>query len=246
MDIIDGQIAALIAELDRPDKPAIRAAVDALIALAADDPQLREILDRRLVESGHKNYWPAAFILGHLPQVSDNCLTQLLAALDHHEPDIRWAMALLLVRIAKNEIAVVNLLNELAATGTTNQKRMALYCLRDLTLSDPTSLGVMLKALGDTDPTVRVAAAICLKLRPDLDATGKTLLLRIYGQDRDPRVRNAVAITLASLGSASEELVDALKRGMESADQQTRKAAGAALGILEKSRPASSGRRSDR
>jgi hypothetical protein len=246
MDINDGQIAGLIADLDRHDKPAIRAAVDTLIPLALGHPPLREILDRRLVETGYRNYWPVAYVLGHLPQVSSACIAKLLETLDHREPDIRWAMALLLVRIAKHESAVVHLLNDLAKTGTANQKRMALYCLRDLTLSDPASLAAMLKALDDADPTVRVAAAICLKLRPDLDDTGKNLLLQIYAEDTDPRVRHAVAITLASLGSPSDNFLEALKKGSESADGQTRKAAIVALEIVEKSRPASTSRRSDR
>lgn len=246
MDIIDGKIAALIADLDRHDKPIIRAAVDALIPLTAESFPLREILDRRLVEAGHKNYWPVAYILGHLRQPSGACIAKLLDALDHQEPDIRWAMALLLVRIAKDESAVVSLLIELCAGGTANQKRMSLYCVRDLALSDSVSLAALLAALRDADPMVRVAAAICLKLRPDLDDSGKKLLLEVYANDADPKVRHAVAITLANLGSPSAEFLSALKKCSESEDGQTRKAAITALALLEKSRSASSGRRSDR
>ena len=246
MDINDGKITTLIADLDRHDKPIIRAAVDALIPLATESFQLREILDRRLVETGHKNYWPVAYILGHLRQPSGACITKLLDALDHREPDIRWAMALLLVRIAKDESAVVSLLIELCATGTANQKRMALYCVRDLALSDSVSLAALLTALRDADPTVRVAAAICLKPRPDLDDSGKKLLLEVYANDADPKVRHAVAITLANSGSPSAEFLRALKKSSESEDSQTRKAAINALDLLEKRRSASSGSRSDR
>jgi len=234
MDINDGKIAALIADLDRHDKPIIRAAVDALIPLATESFELREILDSRLVETGHKNYWPVAYILGHLRQPSGACITKLLDTLDHREPDIRWAMALLLLRIAKDESAVVNLLIELCATGTANQKRMALYCVRDLALSDSVSLAALLMALRDADPTVRVAATICLKLRPDLDESGKKLLLEVYANDADPKVRHAVAITLANLGSPSAEFLSALKKSSESDDGQTRKAATIALALLEK------------
>ena len=101
MEIDKDQTAALVADLDHQDKPTIRAAVDALIPLAAHSPQICDLLNRRLIEDGHKNYWPVAYVLGNLPQPSRAAITHLLDALDHREPDIRWAIALLLVGIAK-------------------------------------------------------------------------------------------------------------------------------------------------
>jgi len=248
MEPNDQYTAPLIADLDHHDKPTLRAAVDKLIPLAAKFPYLREILDRRLAEAGHKNYWPVAYILGHLPQPSAAALEGLLDALDHREPDIRWAIALLLVRIAKeaNDIDVVNPLIRLSAKGSDNQKRMALYAIRDLALSDAASLTALLAALHDSEPTVRVAAAICLKPRIDLDEAGKNLLLEIYLTDAELKVRRAVGITLASLGASQPEFMTALKKNRESADEQTKKAAGAALELLEKRRSASGGSASGR
>jgi hypothetical protein len=238
MDIKDGRINALIADLDSHDKPAIRAAVDALIPIAIGSAPIRQILERRLLEAGHRNYWPVAYVLGHLSPLSAACLGTLIDALDHREPDIRWAMALLLVRVAKQEIAVIDLLINLAATGTANQKRMALYCIRDLGLSDAASLAGMMKALEDADPTVRVAAAISLKPRSDMDDAAREVLLRIYLNDKDARVRHTAAVTLASLGAASADFLEALKDGSGSPDAPTRKAAVTALEILKKRRPA--------
>jgi HEAT repeat protein len=246
MEITDGQIAALIADLDHPDKPTIRAAVDTLIPLANKSLALRNILDERLTERGHKNYWPVAYVLGHLNEPSPACIAGLIDALDHSQPDIRWAMALLLVRIANEKNAVVESLVELCAKGTGNQKRMALYCVRDLALSDPVSLAALLTALGDGDPTVRVAAAICLKPRPDIANSGRQLLLKIYVTDPDPRVRHAAAITLANLGTPSAEFLSALTKSAESDDRQTKKAALAAFELIKKTRSASSDRRSGR
>jgi HEAT repeat protein len=246
MDINDGKIAALIAQLDDQDKPTIRSAVDALIPLARESLQLRKILDHHLAETEHTNCWPVAYVLGHLPRPSGACIAKLLETLDHREPDIRWATALLLVRIAKEESAIANRLIELCAAGTGNQKRMALYCVRDLALSDSVSLAALVEALRDSDPTVRVAAAISLKPRPDLDDSAKEILLRVYLNDTDPKVRHAVAITLANLGPPSAEFSSALKKNSESKDRQTRKAAIMALDMLEKRRSAPSGSRSDR
>lgn len=246
MESIDPQTAALIADLDHPDKPTIRAAVDALIARAAMSPQIRDLLNRRLAEAGHRHYWPVAYILGNLPQPSAAAMASLLEALGHREPDIRWAVALLLVRNAKQNAELVRSLIQLCATGSDNQKRMALYCLRDLTLSDSASLTALFAALRDNEPTVRVAAAICLKARPDIDDAGKNILFQAYSNDKESRVRHAAAITLANLGAPAAEFLLALRKNSASADEQTRKAALAALEVLQKRRPAPSGSASDR
>ena len=234
MEIDSSEIAALFADLDHPDKPAIRAAVDKLIAHAGDCEPIRQNLAQRLIEPGHKNYWPVAYILGHFPKPSGSALRALLDALDHGEPDIRWAIALLLTRIAKSESAVVPSLIELNDSGTANQRRMAIYCLRDLALGDPNSLAALVKSLRDLDPTVRVAAVTSLKSRTDADAMVRQRLIDVYLTDADSRVRHAAAITLASYGSASEEFITALKAASATGDPQTKKAAEAALKMLQK------------
>jgi HEAT repeat protein len=246
MEIDSDQTAALIAKLDHDDKPTIRAAVDALILLAAGSSELCSILNRRLAEAGHKQYWPVAYVLGNLPQPSHAVITRLLDALDHCEPDIRWAISLLLARIAKDNPDLISSLIQLCARGSANQKRMALYCLRDLTLSDTVSLTALLAALGDDEPTVRVAAAICLKARSDMDDAGKNILLQAYSNDAESRVRHAAAIALANLGSPAPEFLIALGKNSESENEQTKKAALAALDLLEKRRSAPSGSASDR
>lgn len=246
MEFEDDRTTALIAELDQSDKPAIRAAVDALIALAADSPRLRERLQRRLTEAGHRNYWPVAYILGSLPNLSRAAALGLLEALDHREPDIRWAVSLLLARVAKNNADLVSSLVRLCASGSDNQKRMALYCLRDLGLADPASAAAMLDALADPEPSVRVAAAICLKSRSGLAVEGKKILLDIYLNDQELKVRHAAAVALATLGDPAAEFVAALEKNSRIEDEQVKKAAAAALELLKKRRPASSGGQSDR
>ncbi len=237
----DAQIADLIAALDRDDKPALRGAVDALIALASKSEGVKNRLHQRLIEDGHRHYWPVAYILAQLKNPPRQCMDALIDGLDHREADIRWAIALLLVRLAKENGAVVDRLIDLSARGTANQKRMALYCLRDLALADPQSLAAMFGALKDGDPTVRVAAAISLKARPDLDEERKKNLLWIYLRDVDPKVRHAAVITLASVGAPSEEFLQALNAARNSEDPQTRKAAGLAFEILKNERSASCG-----
>ena len=228
------EIADLIAALDHPDKPTIRAAVDKLIALAETSETLETTLHNRLSEADHRNYWPVAYILGHQAQPSGVVIRTLLDALDHREPDIRWANGLLLVRIAQQEGAVIPLLIELCVTGSANQKRMALYCLRDLALSDAESRRAMLKALDDEEPTVRVAAATSLKVRTDVDAAVRQKLLATYLHDADDRVKNVVAVTLASLGSPDEEFMRALNEASRNGNGQIKKSADSALKMLQK------------
>ena len=239
MTMDDTAIAALIADLDHHDKPTIRAAVDALVPLAEHSPELCALLYGRLNRDEQKNDWPIAYVLGQLPRPAKAVVRTLFDALDHQEADIRWAMALLLVRIAKQDGDLVSRLIELSATGTVKQKRMALYCLRDLALSDGASLSALINALNDPDPTVRVTATICLKLRPDISEAGKTLLLKSYLGDIDPRVRNAAAIALANLGSPSEDFLIALRERSNSQNRESKKTAEVALQILGKRRSAS-------
>lgn len=232
------RLAALIADLDHPDKPTIRAAVDQLIEVARESAQVRTALDRRLNEFGHRNYWPVAYILGHLPDPSGAAIRNLLDTLDHREPDIRWACSLLLAKIARSETAVIELLIELCRTGTANQKRMALYSLRDLALNDPASLQAMLNSLSDSDATVRVAAVTSLKNRTENTDRVRKALLQSYLIDADIKVRNAAAVTLAQMGSPSEEFLLALRQATQSDNSQARKAAAMALELLERRGPA--------
>jgi len=230
----DSEIAELIAPLAHHDKPTLRAAVDALIPLATEFSVVRETLIRRLLEAEASEKWPIAYILAHAPQPPYPVIRSLLDALDHRDADIRWAIALLLVRIAKFEPDRVTELIDLCASGTANQKRMALYCIRDLMLSDPQSLATLLRALVDVDATVRVAAAIALKSRSDLDRAGRNFLLQTYLNDAEVKVRNTAAIALATLGDSSSEFLCALQQAVAGEDAQVRKTAMKALDLIKK------------
>ena len=231
---VDNATAALLADLNSSDKPTIRAAVDKLIELVAAAPALADELNRLLDDSRGNHPWPAAYILAHLPHPSQRVFAVLLNALDHSDPDIRWAVMLLLVRLAKTNSGIVGLLLELRETGTSTQRRMALYCIRDFNLTDAASLQALLDSLGDDDPTVRVAAVTSLKRRMDIDSSGRKMLYDLFVNDRDLRARNAAAVTLAQLGSPSEEFLAALKMAEASEHAQLKKAATAALAILKK------------
>ncbi len=228
------EIADLIAALDHPDKPTIRAAVDKLIALAETSETLRQALHNRLSEADHRNYWPVAYILGHQAEPSGVVIRTLLDALDHREPDIRWANGLLLVRIAQQEGAVIPLLIELCETGSAQPETHGALLSARFGFDDAESRQAMLQALDDEEPTVRVAAATSLKVRTDVDAAVRQKLLATYLHDADDRVKNVVAVTLASLGSPDEEFMRALNEASRNGNGQIKKSADSALKILQK------------
>src|ERR1043166_3438121 len=113
MDAAEGKISALIADLDQPDKRKVRAAVDALIPLAANSSELRGQLAGLLSDPHRQNYWPVAYILGSLPDPSPKTLDILLQTLGSSDSDIRWAVAFLLLRQGKTDPRVVDLLTQL-------------------------------------------------------------------------------------------------------------------------------------
>ncbi len=241
MNKSDGEIAALIADLDHADKRKIRVAADTLLFLAAQSAELRAALAGLLLDPSRKNQWAVAYVLGQLPRPNGKVIEALLQSLDHPSPDIRWAIGLLLVRIAKREKDLISRFVELCHTGNPAQKRMALYCLRDLHLDGAESVIPLLNALKDPDPTVRVAAAISLKARPDMDEAGRAALVQCFLDDPDLRVRNAAAVTLAHLGLPSEKFIAALEKANASDDARLKKVAAAALATLKNKRSAPSG-----
>ena len=241
MMTLEEKIAGLLAALDHPEKTKIRAAVNGLIELSADAPQVRTAAELALNEGRNKNRWATAYVLGHLPKPSGAAIRALLDGLDHAEPDVRWAIALLLIRIAKSEGSLIPLLSALCREGTASQRRMAVYCIRDLQLRDDDSMQALLSATRDTEATVRVAAVTSLKSRSDAGDAARRRLLDIFLHDDEIRVRNASAITLAQLGSPSEEFIAALQAAKNTSDAPLKKAVAAALLLLEIERPASTG-----
>jgi HEAT repeats len=234
MDRGDDKIAPLMADLEKSDKPILRKAVDALIRVAADDPQIGLTLSELLNDPSRENRWPIAYVLASLPSPPQSSVQVLGETLDHRDPEIRWAVALILIRLAKTDRQVLELLIELAAKGTTNQRRMAIYSLRDVGLSDEESVRALMDALRDSDPTVRVAAVTSLKVHSGLSENGKNELLQLFSKDQDLRVRNTAAITLAQLGDPSDEFLSELTKATASENAQLKKAATAAFGILKK------------
>ncbi len=230
-------IASLIADLNDADKKVIRRAADALIAMAPDHPELLRKLNDLLTQTSEEKCWPMAYILAQFTKPSSLCLDVLAQNLDNHDPDTRWAAAQLLVHLGKDDSRIAALLQKLVETGSPLQRRMALYALRDLDLRDPASLQALMKALADSDSLVRVAAVTGVKSRSDLSHEQVELLLHLFLEDPDSRVRHNAAIALAQTGGAYTEIEAALKQASQSDNIQLKKAATAALALIKKKSP---------
>lgn len=240
MDEESEKIAHLIGSLYHTHKKIIRQAAETLISMAPDLPDLAERLYKLLNDTPQEKRWPIAYVLAHISSPSSVCLDVLKQTLDHRDPDIRWAVALLLVRLGKNDDGTAALLFELLKTGTATQRRMVLYCLRDMDLKDTASLEAMLESLEDPEPLVRVAAVTSLKLRHEVGKHGLDSLLQLFLQDPDPRVRHTAAITMAQLGASTREIRTALEGASQSQDPQLKRVASAALDLLKKKGPTNS------
>jgi len=235
MDEAYEQIARLIRALDHPDKKTIRQAVDALVALAPDAPEICGEVAAAMARAPAEKRWPMAYVLAQIAPPSDACFDALECGLDAPDPDIRWAVVVLLVRVAERHgDKTVERLVSLLKSGTATQRRMAVYALRDIATKDAPSQQAVRGALGDPEPLVRVAALTSLKIFPKVARDALAELLRMLESDPDARVRAADALALAHSGAPTEEIAPALQRAAESGDGIVAKAARAGLEVLKR------------
>jgi HEAT repeat protein len=241
MDDESDKIDALIASLEQSDKRAVRKSVDALISRANSAPDIAAKLRVALDRAPAEKRWPIAYVLAHVSPLSTPCLEALMNALDVSDPDIRWAVVLVLVRLGKNpESGVALRLIELVRSAKPTQRRMAVYCLRDIGADDPAQRQAVQRALGDPDPLVRVAAVTSLKAFPMIGGNATDQLLQLVSSDPDSRVQSSAAMALAHLGPPTEKVSRALNDAALSSDNRLAKAARAALALLKQKGPASS------
>jgi HEAT repeat protein len=240
MDEESDKIAALVESLDRRDKKEMRRAAEALIAYGKTAPRLADKLHALMEKTPAEMRWPIAYVAAQIAPPTTACLDALKTALDVADPDIRWAIAVLLADLGKKSSAgVAGALAELVRSGSATQRRMAIYCLRDIGAPDAPAPAAIRGALGDDDPLVRVAAVTSLKTFPEIAGAHPDELLRLLS-DRDSRVRASAALALAHVDPPSAQIRKALEDAGRGDDPKLAKAARAALALLKEKGPASS------
>lgn len=189
----DPSVEPLLDALQQNDKAAVRGAVEGLVALAAKAPEVAEALDRRLRA---RPRWSVAYALGRIARPSALCLEVLAGGLGSGDQDLRWATQLLLTDLGKRYPEVGELLQALLRRGSATQRRMAVYCLRDIGAAGTGLADTLLGAVRDPEPLVRVAVATSLAKAPEVGAAALEALRSAAASDPDPRVRNAAAFAL--------------------------------------------------
>jgi HEAT repeat protein len=220
-----------LAELGHVRKAVQRPAAERLAAAAREDATVRAAIAARLASTDARERWGAAYALAHVEPAPHDAMPVLLDALASSDGDLRWAAARLVVRAIRHEPGLAALVPPLVGAASPLQRKMALYCLRDLAAAltvDGTGID---PALGDVDPAVRIAAmAAALAVLPRTTELAERIAVLL--DDGEPGVRRVAAVTLGQLGVATPAVVARLEAATSSDDAALVKTARDALSRL--------------
>ena len=191
---LDQRMGPLLDALEATDRAAVRRAVEGLVALAAEEPAVAEVLEERLRATPR---WPIAYALGRITRPSAPCVEILVRGLGSGDQDLRWATQLLLTDLGRRYPDVGVRLEGLLGHGSATQRRMTVYCLRDIGADGLEA--VLLKAIRDPEPLVRVAVVTTLAKAPGVGTEALDALRSAAADDADVRVRNAARFAVKRL-----------------------------------------------
>lgn len=232
--------AAAIAELatcDDPEKSTLEAleeclcdasklvqrrAAESLAALLRRGLVGEERLRARVCGGDRRARWGAVYALALSDRLTIHTLPTLLEVMGSDDGDLRWAAADLVKRLAAVDRDVVAAQLTDAARAGGAARKMALYCLRDLTVAAATDVAV--DALDDPAIETRLAALAFLAA-VHLDAAVAAQRIAALVADADPRMQRAAAGTLGGLGVRDPSVADALRRARSSSDPSLSRAA---------------------
>jgi HEAT repeat protein len=226
-----GELEALVACLGDAAKAVQRPAAEACRALAARGVAVEPLLLAALDADDTHLRFGAAYALGRLGVPPARTLPALLGALALGDGDIRWAAAETICRVEPRAATVAALL-PLVRTGNPPQRKMALYCLRDIATPDGALDAAIVAALGDPDLGVRLAAMTTgARLARDRTRVADGLLKAMAAPD--PREQRAAAAALGDLGVGSQPVRAALETAVAGNDDALRRAAKRTLRKLD-------------
>jgi HEAT repeat protein len=226
----DGELEALVECLGDARKAVQRPAAEALAALAGRGVVVDRVLDEALRSASPRLRWGAAYTLSLLGEPPPSAIPVLLETLGVDDGDVRWAAAGIVVGV-RDRPALVDRLVVLVRDGNAAQRKMALYCLRDLGARSPATAAAALAALADEDAGVRLAAMASVpRLVEERSAAAAGLVAALAGGEE--RLRRAAAAALGSLGERSATVVAALRDAAGSPDRALARAAERSLRML--------------
>ncbi len=226
----DGEFEALAECLGDARKAVQRPAAEAFAALAGRGVAVGHVLDAALRSASPRLRWGAAYALSLLGAPPEEAIPVLLEALGVDDGDVRWAAAGIVVGV-RDRPALVDQLVALVRAGNAAQRKMALYCLRDLGARSPAAAAAALAALADEDAGVRLAAMASLPRLVEERGAAAAGLVAALASDEEG-LRRAAAAALGSLGERSETALAALRGAADSPDRALRRAAERSLRML--------------
>ena len=201
-----------------------------LATVARGGQDVAPLLEQGLADGSARRRWGAAYACSVMGATSPACLPILLEALGSDDGDVRWAAATI-IRSLPVHPDIVSELRALAQARSPLQRKMALYCLRDLSAQASGLDDELLAALRDDEPAVRLAALSTVTvLAQDRQAAARAVMGRL--DDADAGVRRAAAAALGRLGPAEPAIIEALQRARDGADPALTRAAARALVLL--------------
>jgi HEAT repeat protein len=235
---------ALAGVLGDPVMGVVRAASDALVAIARRAGGVDETLRRALHGDQPLLRWGAAFTVARLEPPGPRLLPALVEALASPDGDVRWAAVRLLVEAGRLHGEVLPLLVGLARGGENAVvRRMATFALRELAPDRPEAAEVLLAGARDGDLHVRRAATTAMASLLDPPRSIAAHLLAALRDDPDAATRRLAALALGEIGAghphalpedAEQHLAAAAARGE---DPDLQRAVERALARLREGRP---------
>jgi len=228
-------LASIRDALGAGTKAVQRGAAETLAALVRAGQAVDDLLASALVDPAPRRRWGAAYAWSRIGTVPPACLPVLLEALASDDGDLRWASAAILREIG-DRAGLVHALRGLRTSPSPVQRKMALYCLRDLNVRAAGVEAEIRGALDDPAAAVRLAAMSALaSLAEDRPAAARALLARL--DDEEAGVRRAAAAALGRLGAIDAGVISALRGALGTDDPGLVRAAAGALAALD-ARPA--------
>jgi len=231
-DVLD----ALIDNLSSPSKSVQRHAADVIAAAGSNNPAVLPRLLALLDAPQAAARWGGAYALGLIDGALDlRACDPLLEALGNRDGDVRWAALDLLVKLGRHHPQPIrDRLLAIQQCADTNTRKMSLYALRDLGISDAATLTAARAAIAGPDSHVRLAALSFLKQAGADAGEAVDLVISCLESDPDAGVRRAAAVTLGSLNDPSNRVVTALRKAANAThDAALRKAARQTLARLK-------------
>jgi len=225
------ELDALVACLGDVAKAIQRPAADACRALVVHGVAVEPLLLTALNATDPRLRFGAAYALARLGTPPTAAVPALLDALALEDGDVRWAAAEIICRTEPRATVIAGLL-PLVRSGTPSQRKMSLYCLRDVAASGDEVQHVALTALDDPDGGVRLAAMATLsRLARDRGPAAEKLVQALDAAE--PRERRAAAAALGDLGVRSDAVRAALEQAAHADDTSLRRAAERSLRKLD-------------